>query len=277
MLAYKTRQIGRRLIQRLGYNLVKIPREYTARKYPYVRSYSINDRWFSFWIADEQAAFWYDNDRVTDNLENFALAELVAPGDRILEIGSHHGFFTVQLAQAVGASGFVVALEADPKNALIAQSQMMLNGLGGRVAVLNKAGADKTGILEIATTDGSNYHAARDDRSTVKVASVTAEALAGEYGPFDLVKIDVEGFEAKVLAGCREIFAGRRPKLALEIHLALLADYDTMAQDILDTIGADEYEGTMLSVSEPTRLRAFDPNELGDGPTVNLFLRPKGD
>jgi hypothetical protein len=55
------------------------------------------------------------------------------------------------------------------------------------------------------------------------VAQVTLDRLAAESDrPITHVKIDVEGFEAEVLAGGRAFLRDRQPWLFLELHGALL-------------------------------------------------------
>src|SRR5271170_2507422 len=59
---------------------------------------------------------------------------------RILEIGTLGGFSTIWLTRALPAGGRLVTLEADPKHAEVAQSNIARAGLSGTVEIrLGKA------------------------------------------------------------------------------------------------------------------------------------------
>jgi len=78
---------------------------------PYVKQFAIAGVEFSFWVADETGHDWYspaDFPRLSEHAET---AKLLRPGDRVLEIGSHHGFTTLMIAKMVGPSGFVLGVE----------------------------------------------------------------------------------------------------------------------------------------------------------------------
>lgn len=56
-----------------------------------------------------------------------------------------------------------------------------------------------------------------------------------------LLKIDVEGFETKVLQGARKILS-MRPKLAIEIHTEQLSRYGSSVHDLFSLIDVDSYQ-----------------------------------
>jgi len=275
MLLSSLKKVAKTLMHRCGYGVIKLPGADSQQSYPYVRRYKIDGIRFDFWIANECGAAWYDHGNMACASENFQLRRLVQPGERVLEIGSHHGFFTMLLARSAGPQGFVVAVEAEAQNAMIAQAQLGLNEMGGYGVVLHRAGSDRSGELKMSTTDGSNaYAVARDEQGYMSVPACTGDELASKYGPFDLLKIDVEGYEEKVLAGCREILKSR-PKLAIELHLSLMSRYDTSVEEILQMIHVEDYEGTMFLLPDSETVLPFDAGRLGNQGSANVFLRPK--
>ncbi|KPK78182.1 MAG: hypothetical protein AMJ79_00415 [Phycisphaerae bacterium SM23_30] len=275
MLIYKTKSLVKKTCRRFGYNLVKLPSQTAVQPFPYVRQYRVRGVVFDFWIADETGLRWYEVDGMEDTQEARALLKLARPKDKVLEIGCHHGFYTMLLAQVVGSEGRVLALEAEAKNALIAQAQAVLNNLGATVMVMHRAGADKSGPLTITTSDGSNAHAVTNIESGgMNVEAVTGDELAETYGPFNLLKIDVEGFEGQVLAGCKEILS-TRPKIALELHLAQIEHYGTKVEDVFKLINFADYEGWMIVPPHFDQLVVFDPHNLPRAPGLNLFLKPR--
>ncbi len=274
MLSRKLRKSVQSTLRKFGYKLVKIPKIDSTRPYPYIRTFRINNQTFDFWIANETGILWYDHDSIeSQNRENEVLLNLIEPGDRVLEIGCHHGFFTTQIAKKLLSGGFILALEADATNAMIAQAQMNLNGLGNTCRVLHRAGADKPGTISMSTTDGTNVHACnRSEAKTMEVQAVTGDQMAAEFGPFNVLKLDVEGFEEKVLVGCETILKSR-PKLAIELHLELMKSYHSKVQDIFDIIGIQNYEGKMMIWPDSENLLPFDPSHIPETEIINVFLK----
>ena len=72
-------------------------------------------------------------------------------GQRIVDLGAGHGFFTVPAAMVVGPSGFVYAVEPDPKRCGVIGRKAASEGLGN-VKVL-KTGAEHLGEIPTATVD----------------------------------------------------------------------------------------------------------------------------
>jgi predicted O-methyltransferase YrrM len=87
----------------------------------------------------------------------------VAGARRVLEIGTLGGYSTIWLARAVPADGRVVTLEADPRHAEVARSNIERAGLSSRVDLRVGAALDTLPLLE-----------------------------AEGAGPFDLVFIDAD-------------------------------------------------------------------------------------
>jgi precorrin-6Y C5,15-methyltransferase (decarboxylating) len=84
---------------------------------------------------------WFERrDRVpmTKEFTRSAVLSLLHPleGANVLEIGSGSGAMTVELARAVGASGYVVSVEISPAAAILARLNLERAGLTRRVSVI---------------------------------------------------------------------------------------------------------------------------------------------
>jgi FkbM family methyltransferase len=242
--------------------------------FPYLRRIEFAGQQFEFWIADECGRLWYHEVLSHMIQETKQLQNLIEPGDRVLEVGCHHGFYTVLLAQRVGSSGFICGVEASPENALIAQAQVTLNHLGGHAIVIHAAGSDNTEALHVRSGNegGNNHIVVTESIPSLEVQAITGDELDEKYGPFDVLKLDVEGFESKVLKGCKGMLE-RRPRIAIEVHGAALPGYGSSAAEVLELLHLDDYEGFMVRRPAYTLDPIAREQIVGDEP-VNLFLRP---
>src|SRR5262245_5639961 len=50
------------------------------------------------------------------------------PGDRVLDVGAHVGFYSLLAAKLVGLTGHIDAIEGDPKSAARLAENLALNG-----------------------------------------------------------------------------------------------------------------------------------------------------
>jgi FkbM family methyltransferase len=150
--------------------------------------------------------------------ERHLLARLLAPGMRVADVGANIGYYLLLFEHAVGPGGHITCFEPDPENLRELRATLAVNGFANVEVVAAAVGA-ADGIAALRT--GLNATVVAAGPGTIQVPLVSLDrALAA---PIDLLKIDVEGYEAQVLAGARRLLAGQRPALFVEIHPALLA------------------------------------------------------
>jgi FkbM family methyltransferase len=265
----------RRVLRRTGYDLRRIPR--TLRAYPFVSEVGLSGVHFSFWVKDSQAEQWYSPDVHEKLIENQLLANLVNPGDRVLDLGCHQGFYVAFLAKLVGPGGFVVGVDINPENVMITQAQILLNGLAGNAEVLHRAAA--------ATFEGDLKYSHFSDNAMVVVSEremapaaqrTSVDHLASIYGDFDVIMIDVEGFEEEVLKGASGLLQRTKPKLALEIHSDFLPGYGSTLESLASTGRFSEYTGNMVVRSlDRTKSLPFDLATVPKKGVANVFLTPR--
>jgi FkbM family methyltransferase len=263
-----------RILRSTGYDVRRIPR--TSRAYPFVSQVRLAGVDFSFWVKDFQAEQWYGQDVHEELIENQLLAELVKPGDHVLDLGCHQGFYVAFLAKLVGPSGFVVGVDINPENVMITQAQILLNGLAGNAVVLHRAAA--------ATFEGEQKYSHISDNAMVVVSEqemaptaqrTSVDHLSSIYGDFDVVMIDVEGFEEHVLKGAKGLLERGRPRLAVEIHSDFLPGYGSTLASLALAGRFSEYTGNMVVRSlDRTKSLPFDLARVPRKGVTNAFLAP---
>lgn len=156
------------------------------------------------------------------------------PGDVFVDIGANHGYFTMLAASIVGPNGRVDAFEPNPRVFAQLEAHARINRFDRTVALHACALADRaeTGarlyVSQVESNSGLSSltpnQAALDagglsEAGTVPVVVDTFDAWLATSGHsrIDLVKIDVEGAEARVLAGMSAALrSGRIAALVIE-------------------------------------------------------------
>lgn len=143
--------------------------------------------------------------------EPYVIKELekrLAPGDTVLDIGAHIGSLTVPMARLIGPEGTVYAFEPQRKIYRELVHNLKLNKLTNAVP-LRFALSSKTGIIEM---EPASAHVGKGGD---EVEARTIDSFG--FSDVSLMKIDVEGHEAKVLAGAEKTIRALHPMIIIEI------------------------------------------------------------
>jgi FkbM family methyltransferase len=184
----------------------------------------------------------------------------IRPGETVLDVGAHVGYYALLAARRVGASGTVVAFEPDPRNGGFLARHAAVNGCGN-VRIERAAVAGQAGTARFAAGSGSGTgHLAA--AGALEVPVVTLDGYCGEHGLAPAaIKIDVEGAELQVLRGGERTLAEHRPRLFLsthgpEVHAACLAHLRDRGYAVDPILGGDVEATTELyaapAPAEPT-------------------------
>lgn len=146
------------------------------------------------------------------------LQAVLGPGRVFFDIGANVGFFTVLASRIVGGEGAVVAFEPLPENLRALQEHVRLNR-AQNVTVVAAAVSDRAGTERFGPADNPAMGGLAPDGS-IDVATVTLDDLVkeGAVRRPDVLKIDVEGAELRVLAGARRTLVEARPAIVLSAH-----------------------------------------------------------
>lgn len=147
---------------------------------------------------------------------------LIGPGDHVLEIGGHVGYYTLGMAHKVGPGGSVTTFEANPRLATLARRSVRFNGYADWVDIRQQAVSDQSGQLRFTLSRqfGGGGHiyvgdsALGADSEVIDVEAVRIDDL--NLPDIKLVRIDAEGSEPLILRGAETLL--QRPDIILCIE-----------------------------------------------------------
>jgi FkbM family methyltransferase len=222
---------------------------------------------------------WFLEDEVA------GLAEHVRPGAVCLDVGAEYGLYTWTLAGLVGPAGHVHAVEPQSGPSSFVESTRRLLRAGNVTVHRTALGAATGGgVLALPrrrllpvhgraflTTgaDGLGSNAEFAHHEDVPVAVTTVDELVGSLGlgRLDLVKVDIEGAEARLLDGAAGTLAAFRPVLMLELEDRHLARFGTTVGRV---VGGLEAAGYLARTWD--RALGWVPRRPDDGRRNVLFL-----
>jgi FkbM family methyltransferase len=174
----------------------------------------------------------------THDLEvQFVLARLLRPGMTVFDVGANVGFTAVLAAKQVLPGGRVICFEPLLQNAEQIHHNSRLNAFSGidvRVEALGSQDGEAEFTLSQSPTWGRLAEAGPTPQAsgTIRVNVRSLDSIRAREGIAlpDLIKMDVEGAEADVLAGATRLLAEARPVLVIELHHTARAVATSLAE-----------------------------------------------
>jgi FkbM family methyltransferase len=175
-----------------------------------------------------------------------ALVRLCKPGATVVDVGANIGVTALKCAHATGQTGKVFAIEPDPINVALLRSNIARNRVPN-IEVLELALGDRDGQVGLGVPDAHNRGGNRVETSpslkTADVRMTTLDKIAEMHpcpGP-TLLKIDVEGYETRVLRGGLVFLATCRPVIFLEVVDKHLREQGSSPAELLSLLEGQGY------------------------------------
>lgn len=161
-------------------------------------------------------------------VERHFVACFLRPGDTFVDVGANIGLYAVSAARWVGNRGAVYAFEPNFKSYQRLQGNIRRNGLTN-VRCFRLALTDAVGV-ELLRVPATGYDAwsslsvpdCEAPSSTEEVRTTTWDAFVAGHGPVgnvSLMKIDIEGAEARFVRGAMDFLSDRSaPTLLIEFN-----------------------------------------------------------
>jgi len=202
-----------------------------------------------FSIRDEYSFRWFlprYDDEIHEPGTTHLFARLACSSEGIVDIGANLGWFTC--IGAVLSDGTLYSFEMDEDNVERLRSNVELNGQKESVHVEQVAVTDdieRTSYFKSSRGASPVHKLSAEDgdrRKRVEVPSTTLDSYCqGQVEALDLLKVDVEGGELKVLTGAVETLQRFHPDLLIEVHPKRLRESGDSPQEVLKLLVENGY------------------------------------
>ncbi len=174
------------------------------------------------------------------------LDRVLKPGMVFVDVGANDGYYTLFAARRVGPGGRVVAVEPSSRERAHLERNLARNGIGN-VEVVPAALGAAAGHADLHLAHGAHTghntlgSFAHDDVVPARIERVSLETLDAVVARLalphvDVVKIDVEGGEANVIAGARTVLSSMRPLIMMEMNDSALRAQGSSEASLLATL-----------------------------------------
>ena len=174
------------------------------------------------------------------------LDRVLKPGMVFVDVGANDGYYTLFAARRVGSGGRVAAVEPSSRERAHLERNLARNGVGN-VEVVPAALGATAGHADLHLAHGAHTghntlgSFAHDDVVPARIERVPLETLDAVVARLalphvDVVKIDVEGGEANVIAGARTVLSSMRPLIMMEMNDSALRAQGSSETSLLATL-----------------------------------------
>jgi FkbM family methyltransferase len=180
-----------------------------------------------WWLAEGSDLDYVLSTRGFEKAETNFVQRLLKPGATVLDVGAHHGLYTLLASKLVGSKGRVIAFEPSPRELNRLKRHIRVNSCSNVQVcafALGKVAKRETLHLVDGTEDWCNSLRppavqARTAQVEIEVKSLDEFLKESPLPTVDFVKLDVEGGELDVLAGAVQLLrSASRPILAVEVE-----------------------------------------------------------
>lgn len=205
---------------------------------------------------------------------------LAGQSKRIFDIGANIGY-TALLANVQGKVEKLLLVDPNPEALSLAAKNLILNNLAGNcrffVSFVSRESGEKIPFYTLGHgAAGSMFKGHAESAAAVghhfMVSTITVDDLVNLFGwQPDLVKIDVEGAEALVLEGARQLAKNQATTFMVEMHSPPELPMAENARQILTWCHSNNYEAWYMK--EAKKLES--PESIAHRGKCHLLLMPK--
>lgn len=220
--------------------------------------------------ADEEVGREIYYGGVHESAETAFLRSRVEPTSTCCDIGANVGYYSLLFA-SLAREGAVHSFEPVPLNFYVLCTNRLLNHFSNLTANPCAVG-DSNGAVGFVVSRDSAFSSFVNTgikpvamEISVPITRLDTYCETNGIAGIDVLKVDVEGAEAKVLAGATRLFAdpSRRPRtVMLELYEPMLTHYGSSIDEILGQMGRFGYRPFVFAGGQLVRFEREHYNRL---------------
>lgn len=180
----------------------------------------------------------------------------------LLDIGASHGIYSMVFTE-INKGSTAYAFEPAPE----AFNILTHNSENTKIKTFQRALSDGHGILEMHQEWD---HYVVGGTADFKVQCFSGDSFCEDYAPVDAIKIDVEGFELKVLKGLYKTIKANHPVIFLELHTERIVSLGDSVQEVLGMLQELGYNAIDSRTSDIISYKEISEIKEGD---IRLILK----
>ena len=211
---------------------------------------------FGAWWSIEHSALDYDlTTKGFETAEIEFVKRFLKPGMTVLDVGAHHGLYTLLASRLVGRTGKVIAFEPSPRERKRLAKHVRWNRLR-EVQIEPYALGAKSGEAKLYLTDSINDWCnslrppadGAEQIVTVPVRALDEVISQFKLNEIDLLKLDIEGGELDALTGAEKTLTSTdRPVILIEVQDHRTAPWGHKGVDVIRFLEKMRYEWATVS------------------------------
>lgn len=186
----------------------------------------------------------------------------------LFDIGAHFGLFSLAALHYGGREAVAFAVDPSPAATEMMRTQARINGLQERMHIVEAAVGDQVGEQAMISVGvlSSGYFIPptknHPETELTRTAAITVDQLAKQAGVKPThVKIDVEGFEAAVVRGAKQVLSDSpAPVVFIEIHNKMVREREGDPAEALGLLEELGYEFLTVDGAPIERRAILEPD-----------------
>jgi FkbM family methyltransferase len=191
-----------------------------------------------------------------ENTEVSFVLRFLTSGMNVLDVGAHHGYYTLLASRLVGSRGKVFSFEPSPRERRALRWNSILNGRTNiRIQPFALGNSRGEGSLYLADSFNTGLNSLRPQvvvsdvvRVPISITTLDSWIAAHPLKNVDFLKLDVEGGELDVFKGA-QLFLSRqsRPVILAEVQDVRTMPWGYQAKEILTFLADRQFSWFSLT------------------------------
>lgn len=193
------------IVQSIAFNLYYVANKSGILKLPFFESI-FTEMYFFYKLRIENGSLSY-------------LGRYIRSDATVIDVGANIGWFTYEISKLLNHNGRVIAVEPDERNLIRLHRVLSRKRIKPLVEVLSCGLSDRenSGYLILDERNPANHKVTETSDQDIEIDLKTLDQITMNVPKIDLIKIDVQGYELKVLKGSTNTLSRYRPILLIEI------------------------------------------------------------